>query len=174
MHCAPSIIEGWDIERQRFRDAHASDELVKLVTEFSNACTLNCPGCFTVKLDDEEDIHASLTKQRLRGEMSSETRVALLEEAVGLGATSVDIVGAGEPMIDPSLKSFVERAATLGVHVNIFTHGAHKELLEPDRLEWWREMPQQEVMSQNQVTNGAPDLQDSTPRCVIKFAIEAV
>lgn len=158
MRYAPSIIEGWDIERQQFRDAHSRDELEKLVTEFSNACTLNCPGCFTVKLDEGEDVSASLAKRKLRGEMPPETRLALLEEAFQLGARSVDIVGAGEPMIDPQLKPFVELAAELGVHVNIFTHGAHRELVDPQRLEWWKDAPVSFVVklwSQNPAVNEA-------------------
>lgn len=141
MKKAPSIMEGWNIERETFRSAHTDGTLAKLVTEFSNACTLNCPGCFTVKLEDTDDIASALAKRKLTGEMSPETRLALLEEAVGLGARSVDIVGAGEPMIDPKLKPFVERASALGVHVNIFTHGAHRELLDLDRLSWWKDAP---------------------------------
>lgn len=138
---APSIVEGWNIERETFREAHEKGELVKLLTEFSNACTLNCPGCFTVKLDGDNELENALKKRKLKGEMDPATRLALLEEAHALGVHTVDIVGAGEPMIDPQLRPFVERAAQLDVHVNIFTHGAHSEFLDPEQLKWWRDRP---------------------------------
>ena len=154
----PSIVEGWDIERDAFREAHISGELRKLVTEFSNACTLNCPGCFTVKVEDGDDPQVALQKRRLPNEMSPEQRLDLLREAHDLGAQSVDIVGAGEPMIDPTLRHFVEEASHLGVHVNIFTHGAHRELLEPERVAWWAERPVSffiKLWSQNPAVNEA-------------------
>ncbi len=119
----PSIIKGWDTPKTDYIQAHDSNELVKLVIELSNVCNLSCSGCFTKRVDGG---WGDTKKKRLPNEMSFEDQVGLLEEAAALGASTVDIVGAGEPTLDSRFSDIVDVINALGMYSVVFTHGVSK------------------------------------------------
>jgi MoaA/NifB/PqqE/SkfB family radical SAM enzyme len=136
-----SIIEGWDAPQADFLSAHSEQRLHKLVTHFWNACNLACPGCFVHKSTDPESTFSLKHKSRYPDEMSLETQKALFDEAKELGAKVVDIVGAGEPTLDPHFDELVEYAHQQGLYTVIFTHGATRMFQDKQRLARYKDKP---------------------------------
>jgi MoaA/NifB/PqqE/SkfB family radical SAM enzyme len=130
----PAIVKGWDMPKEHYISAHQENKLLKLVIELSNVCNLSCAGCFTKRVGDDWDVRS---KKRLPDEMSYEVQMALLEEAAALGAKAVDIVGAGEPTLDPRFEDVMLKINSLGMHAIVFTHGVTKRMEE---LERWKGM----------------------------------
>lgn len=69
-------------------------------------------------------------------EISYEDQLELLEEAAGLGVKTVDIVGAGEPTLDPRFNDVVDRINDLGMYAVVFTHGVSKAF---ENMEKWKD-----------------------------------
>ncbi|HYD07519.1 MAG TPA: hypothetical protein VEC60_17410, partial [Reyranella sp.] len=70
-------------------------------------------------------------KKRLANEMSFDQRRALLDCLVGLGARSVNIVGAGEPTIDPYFFALLEHCRSIGLVPIVYTEGSLKLASRP-------------------------------------------
>lgn len=121
----PAIIKGWDIPKPEYLKAHQEGNLIKLLIDLSNVCNLSCVGCFTKRVDGEWN---NKSKKRLPNEISYETQIGLLEEAAELGVRTVDIVGAGEPTLDPNFPEIIDKINDLGMHAVVFTHGVSKAL----------------------------------------------
>lgn len=147
----PAIIKGWDYPKEDFIGAHESNKLVKLLLELSNVCNLSCPGCFTKRV---EGSWSERGKSRLPGEMSFEDQLYLLDEAAGLGVKTVDIVGAGEPTLDPKFTSMIEEINRRGMYSAVFTHGVSGKLERPEE---WKE---RDVSFFFKLWSMNPDLQD--------------
>ena len=120
----PSIIKGWNAPKQTFIDAHSKGELHKLVTHFWNFCNLSCPGCFVNKVADPDGIVSGRYKKRYPDEISVMDQIELFKEARDLGAKVVDVVGSGEPTLDPNFNKLLDEAEKLGLYLVIFTHGS--------------------------------------------------
>ena len=127
----PAIIKGWDIQKSDYMKAHEEGNLVKLLIDLSNVCNLSCAGCFTKRIDGKWN---NKSKKRLSNEISYETQIGLLEEAAELGVKTVDIVGAGEPTLDPNFPEIIDKINDLGMHAVVFTHGVSKVLDETKNL----------------------------------------
>lgn len=127
----PAIIRGWDIPKEEYARAHEEGKLVKLLIDLSNVCNLSCPGCFTKRVDS---IWNGKSKKRLPNEISYDDQIQLLEEAAEMGVKTVDIVGAGEPTLDPHFRNIVDKINELGMYAVVFTHGVSRALEHPE--EW--------------------------------------
>lgn len=128
----PSIIKGWDISKEDYIKAHQKNELVKLVIDLSNICNLSCPGCFTKRVGDE---WSSKSKKRNPNEISFDNQSYLIKEAKGLGAKSVDIVGAGEPTLDPLFERVIEEVNSQDIHLIVFSHGVTKNFNDLEKYQ---------------------------------------
>ncbi|MFC1648003.1 radical SAM protein [Nanoarchaeota archaeon] len=125
----PRIVEGWDIPKSEYLEAHTNDRLVKLLIELSNVCNLSCSGCFTNRVEEGWN---SKTKKKLSDELHFDTYVSLFEEAAEMGVRSVDIVGSGEPTLDPRFKDILEVITGVGMRAVVFTHGATPTMQKED------------------------------------------
>ncbi|MFA5797705.1 MAG: hypothetical protein WC916_06775 [Candidatus Woesearchaeota archaeon] len=123
----PSIISGWDIPKKAYLHAHQNNQLIKVVMELSNICNKSCAGCFTKKIKDS---WTTKSKKRLPNEQPLEIQLAMIDEAYAIGARTVDIVGAGEPTLDPNFQTVVEYITNKKMHAIIFTLGEHSALAE--------------------------------------------
>lgn len=114
------IMRGWDFSQAEVRAALTEGRILNPAVELcSNVCPWNCDFCFT------ESAFAA-KKRRLADELSFEERVRLLDDLAALGARSVNIVGAGEPTIDPYFFELIEAAAGLGMTPLVYTEGSLK------------------------------------------------
>jgi MoaA/NifB/PqqE/SkfB family radical SAM enzyme len=132
-----NIVEGWHHSMREYIEAHRKDTLLKLVIHLSNVCNLSCPGCFVNRPDDDV---SEKRKARRHDEMSFEDQKALLQEAKQMGVKTIDIVGAGEPTLDPHFEQFVNEVEKLGMDLVVFTHGATK-IFKKENLVKYRDKP---------------------------------
>ncbi len=114
-------MHGWNHDSDFCKAKIAQGEMIHLLAETSNICDFDCEYCYTVEVTlDNPRFHA----KPLVGELSLEKRKSIIDEAVSLGAVSYDIVGAGEPLIDPLFFEQLEYAVSKGLTPIIFTNGS--------------------------------------------------
>lgn len=114
------IMKGWDFSQVKVAAALAEGKILNPAVELcSNVCPWNCDFCFT-------EAGFGTKKRQLPGELSFEQRVRLLEELADLGARSINIVGAGEPTIDPHFFDLLDAVGRLGMTPLVYTEGALK------------------------------------------------
>lgn len=114
------IMRGWNFSQAEVGAALANGKILNPAIELcSNVCPWSCDFCFT---------EATLVgkKRRLSNELSLAQRIRLLEELAGLGARSINIVGAGEPTIDPYFFELLETIDRLGMTALVYTEGSLK------------------------------------------------
>jgi MoaA/NifB/PqqE/SkfB family radical SAM enzyme len=113
-------MNGWDFSQttitQALNDSHILNPAVELCT---NYCPWNCDFCFT------ENGFAS-KKRKLASEMSLPEKLMLIDDLAKHGAKSINIVGAGEPTIDPDFFEIVGRIHALGIIPIIYTEASLK------------------------------------------------
>jgi molybdenum cofactor biosynthesis enzyme MoaA len=115
------VMKGWDFSSTDIQEAVSKHVLLNPAVElFSNICPWSCDFCFT---ESPEQMGRKLA---LKGELSLESRKLLLDQLRDLGAKSINIVGAGEPTIDPSFWPLTEHIARLGMTPILYTEGALK------------------------------------------------
>lgn len=120
-------MKGWDFSANEIAEALRDDRMLNPAYELaSNVCPWNCFFCFTEDPDNPEE-----TKKRLKGEMSLDDRISLIDQSAFLGAKSINIIGAGEPTIDRYFWEIVEHIASRGITPIVYTEGALK-LTNPD------------------------------------------
>jgi MoaA/NifB/PqqE/SkfB family radical SAM enzyme len=95
------------------------------LAETSNICDFDCEYCYTVL----QTLSTKSSQQRahlkpLPGELSLDQRLELIDQAVELGAATYDIVGAGEPLLDPCFWKQIEYANLKGLVPVVFTNGS--------------------------------------------------
>ncbi len=95
-------------------------EMIHLVAETTNICNHDCEYCYTVEYVLR---NSKAHLRKLPGELELEERLKLIDEAAALGAITYDIVGAGEPTIDPHLFTQIEYAHSKGMVPVVFTNG---------------------------------------------------
>lgn len=113
-------MRGWDFTRAELARAVNEHRLLNPAFELgTNICPWNCSFCFT-----EDPLNVAGGKRRLANELSTSERLRLIDAAADLGARTINVVGAGEPTIDPDFWDFIERMAERRITPVIFTEGA--------------------------------------------------
>lgn len=114
------IMKGWDFSQAEVHAALAEGKILNPAIELcSNVCPWSCDFCFT-----EAALHGK--KRRLPNELTFAQRVRLLEDLASLGARSVNVVGAGEPTIDPFFFDLLDTIGRLGMTPLVYTEGSLK------------------------------------------------
>lgn len=112
------IMKGWDFSQAEVAAALADGLILNPAIELcSNVCPWNCDFCFTESI-------LSPKKRKLTNELSFEERKRLLSDLAGLGARSINIVGAGEPTIDPYFFELLDFITALGMVPIIYTEAS--------------------------------------------------
>ncbi len=115
-------MRGWDFSVAEVTEALCSHRMLNPTLELaSNSCPWDCFFCFTEDPENPEGL-----KKKLAGEMSLEERLRVINEVADLGAKSVNIVGAGEPTIDPHFWRLMEEIVDRGMVPIVYTEGALK------------------------------------------------
>ena len=119
------MLAGWDFDSNLIVQALKTLRMPNPSLDLSNACNLNCPYCFIEEKNSER-------KARRPYELSIDETFAILEDFVAAGALTVNLVGAGEPTVDPHFEAIISRIAELGLTTVLFSNGiaiAEKPLL---------------------------------------------
>jgi molybdenum cofactor biosynthesis enzyme MoaA len=114
--CPATTLEAWTFTAQEIREALQGERVLCPSIELSNACNLNCPYCYVE--------HAkSLKKEQYADQLT----VAQIEDLVcrlaDAGARTINIIGAGEPTVDPAFERIVRLIASLGIKALVATNG---------------------------------------------------
>jgi molybdenum cofactor biosynthesis enzyme MoaA len=113
-------MHGWDFSRAEVETAIKQGRMLNPAMELgTNICPWECSFCFTENPGNPEG-----KKRRLAREMSLERRLSVIDQAVELGARSINFVGAGEPTIDPDFWVIVERIHQRGLVPLIYSEAS--------------------------------------------------
>lgn len=114
----PPVLNGLGFSRKEVNKARENHRLLSVTLFVGNKCNLRCLYCYRDAGKKEEN------------ELTLEERILVLIQARELGAKTVIVPGAGEPLLDPLFydrkhESFpiINIANSLGMHVVLFTNG---------------------------------------------------
>jgi len=86
-------------------------------------CNLHCLGCPYHSPSAKEDTLLPLPRNRTLPDISLEFLKQLCSDLKKLNTYSINITGAGEPMLHPDITKFVYIAKASGLHINLLTNG---------------------------------------------------
>jgi MoaA/NifB/PqqE/SkfB family radical SAM enzyme len=115
-------MKGWDFSRDDVAAAITQHRMLNPAMELgTNVCPWNCSFCFT-----ESPANPAGVKRRLHHEMALDQRLRLIDQAAALGARSINVVGAGEPTIDPDFWKLLVRMKERNITPIVYTEGSLK------------------------------------------------
>ncbi len=152
--CPPTTLDAWTYGPGEIREALRGERLLCPSIELSNKCNLNCPYCYVETVN-------SACKATYPDALDGERLEYLVRQLADAGAKTVNIIGAGEPTVDPELPAILELIATLDMRPLLATNGI---LLasRPDLVRLLAETRASVVLKYNSAN---PDIQDALVRC---------
>ena len=111
-----NTMAGWSFDEIDIKDAMSGKILLNPSIDLSNPCNLNCPYCFVEEKESKRKI-------RFDDELSLEETINVIQDFAQAGAKTVNIVGAGEPTIDPHFKAIISEIDRLSMIPVLFTNG---------------------------------------------------
>lgn len=118
--------------------------------DLSNPCNLNCPYCYI----EEKD---SARKLRKPNELTHAEILDVIDDLQSCGARTINIVGAGEPTIDPHFEATIESIANRGMTTVLFTNGI-RFYHQPDLVEFLYQHNVSVVLKYNAISSDVQDL----------------
>lgn len=112
-----NTIRGWDFtEKEIFEAVSTNKTLLNPSIDLTNACNLNCPYCYI----EEKN---SLRKIRKASELTLEETIKVIDDLKSINAKTINIVGAGEPTLDPHFHEVISHIHNVGLTTVLFTNG---------------------------------------------------
>jgi len=113
-------MKGWDFNSFEIEKALANSRMLNPAFEVGgNLCPWDCFFCFS------KDPEAAKDRNRVQdNEMTLQERLHLISQAKLLGTKSINIVGAGEPTIDPCFWEVLEHISSLGILPIVYSEGS--------------------------------------------------
>jgi len=113
-------MRGWDFSSDTIQAAIRDRLMLNPAIELApNICPWNCSFCSTESVQSENN-----RKRRHKNELSTEAKLSLIDQCAKLGARSINIVGAGEPTVDPHLWAYLEKMQEYGITPIIYTEAS--------------------------------------------------
>ena len=109
-------IAGWYFSEEDIKYTLSNGHLINPSIDLTNACNLNCPYCYI----EEKN---SIRKIRRSGELTIEETIEIINDLKSCGARTINIVGSGEPTIDPHLDEIIDTIYNLNMKTVLFTNG---------------------------------------------------
>jgi MoaA/NifB/PqqE/SkfB family radical SAM enzyme len=109
-------LAGWRFNETDIAEAVTGTRLLNPSIDVGVACDLNCPYCFT------ED-RIGYRRSHRPGEMTEAESFAVLDDLAEAGAKTVNIVGAGEPLLHRLLQPVIEKLFQREIIPVVFTNG---------------------------------------------------
>ena len=114
--CPETTLEAWTFDGADIREAINGLRLLNPSIDLSSKCNLNCPYCYVEKI-------GTLDKKRNENELSLTDYKSIIDKLAEAGARTINIVGAGEPTIDPNFKIIAQYIKDIGCNVLVATNG---------------------------------------------------
>lgn len=111
------LVQGWYFKEEDYLEAWQSKKLLTAQIELSNLCDLKCEYCFR-----EEKGFGK--RHRLPEEISVEETKKIIDNVASLGCKAINVIGAGEPTVDPALGEILHYISDKGIIPILATHGA--------------------------------------------------
>ena len=144
-----NTLMGWHFSIDEIRAALSGDKILNVSIDLSNPCNLNCPYCYI----EEKN---SRRKLRKPNELTFDETIQIIDDYAAAGAKTVNIVGAGEPTIDPHFEDVLVAISKRGMHTVIFTNGI-RLAEDPELLIFLNKTPTTIVLKFNSFN---PEIQD--------------
>lgn len=111
-----TLIKGWGFSREDYEDAFKKKRILSAQIETTGVCDLNCPYCYRAE-------SYMRLKRKFPDELSLEELTILIDEIKDLGTKTINVVGAGEPLIDSRFWFIIEYISKNGITPVVFTNG---------------------------------------------------
>ena len=143
-------IVGWFFTAAEIESILSNGHMLNPSIDLSNPCNLNCAYCYV----EEKN---SARKLRRPNELSYEEIVQVIEDLQSCGAKTINIVGAGEPTIDPHFEEIIKCISDRGMTTVLFTNGI-RFYHQPDLVEFLYKNNVSVVLKYNAVSAEVQDL----------------
>jgi MoaA/NifB/PqqE/SkfB family radical SAM enzyme len=110
------LAKGWDYTIKEYKEAWEKGKLLRAQIETSNVCDLMCKYCF--RHETNQNI-----KTRLPNEITLKETFSIIDQLEKLEVKSIDIVGAGEPMLDLNITKIIKYIIFKNIQLIIFING---------------------------------------------------
>ncbi|MDP2925729.1 MAG: radical SAM protein [Nanoarchaeota archaeon] len=111
------LIKGWDFKSRDYSDAWKHGKLLTAQIENTNTCNCDCEYCFRGGNPPDKEV-------RFGNEISKSQLINAINEMSNLGVRTINIIGAGEPLMDKGLEGLLAHIAGLGIIPVISTNGS--------------------------------------------------
>lgn len=109
-------IRGWYFTPDEIAGALSNGHMLNPSIDLSNPCNLNCPYCYIEEKNSSRKI-------RRPNELTHTETETVIRDLHACGARTINLVGAGEPTIDPHFEETVKLIYSLGMTTVLFTNG---------------------------------------------------
>ncbi|RJQ61048.1 MAG: radical SAM protein [Stygiobacter sp.] len=109
-------IAGWYFTEEEIQQAVSGKRMLNPSIDLTNACNLNCPYCYIEEKNSER-------KVRKPNELTLVETLRIIDDLKNCGAKTINIVGAGEPTIDPHFEEIINYIHSKGLTTVLFTNG---------------------------------------------------
>jgi MoaA/NifB/PqqE/SkfB family radical SAM enzyme len=111
-----NTIDGWYFLKKEIEECLSNGHMLNPSIDLSNRCNLNCPYCYV----EDKDSNRKIKKN---DELTFEEIINLIDDLADCGAKTINIVGAGEPTIDPDFEEIIEYIFKKKIKTVLFTNG---------------------------------------------------
>lgn len=111
-----NTIHGWFFTPDEIHEALSGNKMLNPSIDLTNACNLNCPYCYIEEKNSER-------KVRKTNELTLDESLSIIDDLAICGAKTINIVGAGEPTIDPHFEEIINHIYNQGLKTVLFTNG---------------------------------------------------
>ena len=143
-------IAGWFFTADEIASTLSNGHMLNPSIDLSNPCNLNCPYCYI----EEKN---SARKLRKPNELTHKEIVSVIDDLQSCGAKTINIVGAGEPTIDPHFEEVIKLIASRGLTTVLFTNGI-RFYHQPDLVEFLYDSNVSVVLKYNAISDEMQDL----------------
>lgn len=109
-------IDGWYFSEEDIKNAISGNVMLNPSIDLTNACNLNCPYCYIEEKNSER-------KVRKPNELTIHETLRIIDDFANCGAKTINIVGAGEPTIDPHFEEVINYIYSKKLKTVLFTNG---------------------------------------------------
>ena len=145
------LLKGWDFEPSDYISTWKNEKLLTAQIENTNLCNCDCEYCFRGGVPNEEDA-------RFQNEISRKQLTGAIDEMSALGVRAINIIGAGEPLMDKGLVGLLSHLSGLGITPVVATNGS---LITPDLVDAFPRYHTSVILKMNSLDS---ELQDKLVR----------